>query len=96
MVHIGSVSGVTGPTIITLKGKNKRTISTEYYLVCHILSPGVAMIMTQNYFMANDECHNPAKYIINCYKNMTGIRKIHSFPSVDYLTISDITSLSHV
>ena len=51
MVRTGIVAGDTGPTIIILKGKIKRAIFSDAYLVRHGLKPGSTIIMTEKSFM---------------------------------------------
>ena len=64
MIRTGSVSGDTGPTIIPLKGKIKRAIFYDAYLVCHGLKPGSTIIMTKNSFMTYDACYKSTKSIV--------------------------------
>ena len=64
MVHTGIVSGDTGPTIILLKGKIKRAIFNDAYLVRHGIKPGSTIIMTKNEFMTHDAWYKATKSII--------------------------------
>ena len=74
MVHTGSVSGDTGPTIIILKGKIKRAIFNDAYLVSHGLKPGSKIIMTENAFMTHDAWYKATKVIVYGYNEMPVIR----------------------
>ena len=74
MVRTGSVAGDTGPTIILLKGKIKRAIFNDAYLVRHRLKPGSTIIMTENAFMTHDAWYKATKAIIYGYNEMPVIR----------------------
>ena len=54
MVHTGSAAGDTGPTIILLKGKTKRAMFNDDYLVRKGLNPGSTIITTENESMTHD------------------------------------------
>ena len=45
MVHAGSISGDTGPTMIIFKGKTERSMFNDYYLVRNGHKPGSTIIM---------------------------------------------------
>ena len=64
MVRTGSVAVDTGPTIILLKGKIKRAIFNDAYLVRHGLKTGSTIIMTENSFMTHDAWYKATKSII--------------------------------
>ena len=67
MVRTGSVDGDIGPTIILLKGKIKRAIFNDAYLVCHGLKPRSTIIMMENAFMTHDAWYKATKAIIYGY-----------------------------
>ena len=53
VVQTGSTAGVTGPTIILLKGEKKRQQFTDEFLEKHGLAPGSTIIMTPNAYMTD-------------------------------------------
>ena len=74
MVRTGSFSGDTGPTIIILKGKIKRAIFNDAYLVLRGIKPGSTIIMTENSFMTHDAWYKATKAIIYGYNEIPVIR----------------------
>ena len=74
MVYTGSVSGYTGHTIIFLKGKIKRALFNDDYLVQKVLKPGYTIITTENAFMMHDARCEAKKNLICWYNQITVIR----------------------
>ena len=71
---MGSVDGETGTTIILLKGKTKRAMFNDDYLVWKVLTPGSTIIMTENAFKMYDAWYEANKNIIFRYNQMLVIR----------------------
>ena len=74
MVRTGSVAGDTVPKIILLKGKIKRAIFNDAYLVRHGIKPGSTIIMTENAFMTHYAWYKETRAIIYGYNEMPVIR----------------------
>ena len=64
VVRTGSTAGVTGPTIILLKGEKKRPQFTDGFLEKHGLAPGSTIIMTPNTYMTDKEWVLVSKVIV--------------------------------
>ena len=61
---MGSVDGDSGPTIILIKGRTKRAMFNDNYLVQKGLKPGSNIIMTENSFMMHNSLYEATKKII--------------------------------
>ena len=85
MVRTGSVSGDTFPKIIILKGKIKRGVFNDAYLVCNGLNHGSTMIMTGNTFMTHDSWYKSTKAIIYGYNEMPVIRYNPQWDILEFL-----------
>ena len=85
MVCTGSVAGDTGPTIILLKGKIKRAIFNDAYLVRHGLKPGSIIIMTENTFMIHDTWYKATNAIIYRYTEIPVIRDNPQWSILEFL-----------
>ena len=85
MVRTGSVAGDTGTAIILLKGKIKRAIFNDAYLVRHGLKPGSTIIMTENAFMTHDAWYKATKAIIYGYNDIPVIRDNPQWAILEFL-----------
>ena len=71
---MGGVSRITGPIIIILRGKTRRSILNDDYLLWKVLNPGSTIIMTENTLMTHDAWYEATKNIICGYNQMPVIR----------------------
>ena len=74
VVRTGSTAGVTGPTIILLKGEKKRQQFTDGFLEKHGLAPGSTIIMTPNAYMTDKAWVLVSEAIVKGYRSMPLVR----------------------
>ena len=87
MVRTGSVDRDTSPTIILPKGKTKRAIFNDDYLVWKLLDPGSTIIVTENSFMTHNAWYESAKNIICGYNQNPIIKDIPQWEIIDFLDV---------
>ena len=64
MVLTASVARETGPRIILLKGKTKRAMFNDYYMIQKGLNPGYNICMKENTFTVHNTWCEATKKII--------------------------------